>query len=84
MVVNFLGEEKCTPRVNPGYAYDCDAQLGPNTLWNVKPVRKSSCNRDERPRSYFRVPETSRAAALRTRCNLSVTYCGDAARAPMQ
>jgi len=21
-VVNFLGEEKCTPRENPGYAYD--------------------------------------------------------------
>ena len=43
--VNFLGEEKCTPRQNPGYVYDwlCQSQYRPSA-WVIGEDSKTSSN----------------------------------------
>ena len=46
------------------------------THWGISSQCRSLCISRDRPRSYFQVPVTRRAAALWTCCNLSVTFFG--------
>ena len=46
------------------------------TRWRITSQCRSSCISRDRPRSYFQVPVTRRAAAYWTCCNLFVTFVG--------